>query len=428
MGVNSISTLFSFLKNKFSVRRERREYLYVFVANLISKLLSLLLIVLLTKNFSVAEFGEFELLMSLLLLSVDFVDFGSTVTVVDYIGKKPFEANRVFNSLLIFKLFLISLLLTICLVASDEISILLFDVSDYSYLIKILPLGVFLNSILNLTLAYFQGLQNFGAFSSLQVAVSLLKLMVVWFLIAAYQKLLLVDVYFVLISAPILAFIWLLYNNKYKLKEFVINVEIISEVLKGGIWIYIASLFVLFTMRADLFMIKWLGSSVEDVGLFAFALKINGIFILIINSVATIILPKLNGYFEHRNVRDYRARLYSIKFLLIAALVVSGLLVKPTLSYFYDNGYDEASLSLQILIFSLFFSFYSSNLGLLLIYFNKTKLLPLMNSFQFLLVVGLNFLLIPKFGINGAAVSLLCMRVIGFLLVNKWTLALDSTQ
>tara|TARA_B100000795_G_C22796185_1_gene439429 strand:- start:1508 stop:2743 length:1236 start_codon:yes stop_codon:yes gene_type:complete len=396
-----------------------RDLSKIFGANIVTKVIGFLIIIIISRTLTVDEFGDFELLSTFFLLTLDFSDFGTSVSLVDYISKNKSRRYEILSTILIFKILIVLTLGLFVLVLAEEITLFIFNDTSYLNIILLIPLGVFINSILNLLFAFLQSIENFKDLAKYQIIISIIKILLIITLVYFFNEPSLIYLISIIIFTPLAVLVPLIFNN-LKVYTF-FEKKIILDVYKVGLWIFISSILVMFTIRIDIFMIEKLSDDLNGVGYFALALKINTLFVLFINSISSVILPRINEFIQENSINDYRKMLYKLKWILILVLLIIVISMPILINGFFGEKYNNSILSAQILTISIFFSFYASTLGVLFVNKLKTKYLTFLNFTQLILVVALNFILIPIIGIEGSAISLFLMRLLGYLFIEYKT-------
>lgn len=166
----------------------------------------------------------------------------------------------------------------------------------------------------------------------------------------------------------------------------------------------------------------------REVGLYSTSVKIYQIVNSTIASIAWVVMPQLSYFFSRKDYKEINKLLkYSLNFIVILGIPsISGLeIIAPHLIItIAGEAYADAALSLRILGFAMLCSFFAGWVG------NMTRLpagkegISLkISSVSALLNIVLNFMLIPKWGLNAAAfttaVSELFGLIWGFILIDK---------
>lgn len=113
----------------------------------------------------------------------------------------------------------------------------------------------------------------------------------------------------------------------------------------------------------------------------------------------------------------------SLRLLLSLGLPMAVILTvfgEKTVSLFYGNGYGNAVLPMQLLVWSVVFAFVSTVLGYGLISGAQQKANAAITAVGLMSNVLLNWLLIPPFAATGAAVSVLVAEALVAILAVAW--------
>lgn len=237
---------------------------------------------------------------------------------------------------------------------------------------------------------------------------------------AAFILMTLVKVVLLISSAPLIAFAWvglfevvltaffllLAYQvNHHHIREWSYSVSAAQELVKHSWPLIFTSLAVMIYMRIDQLM---LGQMLDhkSVGIYSAALRLSEVWYFIPVAVVASVYPSIIKA-KQQSESLYLARLQKLyKLMVILALTVaipmtflSGWLV----TFLYGNQYIESGKVLAIHIWGSIFVFfgYAWNSWMLTEGYQKTILK--LNILSLLSNVILNFILIPKYGVIGAA-------------------------
>lgn len=152
----------------------------------------------------------------------------------------------------------------------------------------------------------------------------------------------------------------------------------------------------------------------DQVGIYSVAAKITETWIFI----PTIIISTLIPYFVSLRETDsslYKARLiqlYSFMFWFgVSISVLSVFLGKTIIIVLFGAAYSDAYIALSLNIWAIIFMSQSAAKSIWVISENKQVYGIIVNGMGVIVNIGMNFLLIPKYGINGAAIATLLTRL-----------------
>ena len=306
---------------------------------------------------------------------------------------------------------------------SDWISLTFFKNENLSLIIKIISVSLPFNAIREILFNSFKGFQNvkYEVYcKSIGENVSKIALTLVFFLFGF--KLLGATIAYVLaiIISFVLAFYFLekkLFSLfKIRLSKYSFNKELLVYSIPLLFGNFIFSL-ILWT---DTLMIGYFLPE-SDVGIYNAAIPTAFLMFMIPYALLTLFLPILTELYSKDKKEDFKS-VYKVitkwVFLLNLVLLSSFLLFsKEILGILFGNEYIIGASSLVVLAIGYFIGYTSSSGQSVLLVLKKTKLI-LFNTV--IMAVGniiLNILLIPKYGILGAAIATASIFVIRFILV-----------
>ncbi|MRG85068.1 flippase [Salinibacillus xinjiangensis] len=164
----------------------------------------------------------------------------------------------------------------------------------------------------------------------------------------------------------------------------------------------------------------------KEVGIYQIAIQVANIagFILIIFN--TVFAPKISELYHNSKVQELRKLyIHSTRILGLVSFFIITLLIVFSKYILWLFGSDLIE-GQGVLILRSIGQFISSAVGsvwLMLSMTGKTKIQLYGNLLAFTLNVSLNYILIPKYGINGAAfasmVTLIFFNILGYILVSR---------
>lgn len=190
----------------------------------------------------------------------------------------------------------------------------------------------------------------------------------------------------------------------------------IRPIFKKDIFYHIARIAVPFAFAAifarvysyiDGLMLKhMLGDSAA--GIYAVPMKINFAFQFIPFALVASLYPRMSEYFttnKERLATIFHQGIIYLGIIVLPIAVGIGLLARDIVLLIYTDTYIDSILPLQILMGGLFFFFMSFPIGACLNACNRQKTQTIIAGVVMLVNIGLNMVLIPIYGIVGAAVA-----------------------
>jgi len=384
---------------------------------------SFVLVWLMTHLFGEETYGEFALLNSIILIGATV----STMGINEYLIKEiPYlkKSNDSVSLLAILSLS-IQLVLTSCSVVllfvacgNKVLAYLIegFDQNTTSALL--LGLGILFASIGNLANAYFSSVRELKKLlinDALMRHLLRIFLVGVLYLTTANESLI-----YVLLLVPLsLAGVFFISNvrdlrsyffRKYPLESYV-------KSLKFSVPLIFTSFIGMLLLRLDLLVIAYYETSFS-IAIYSTCILISSVLLLPSNALNQFVSPLFSSSIKklnHEKRIDEVQKLYGFttKWLVVITLIAGFGIIgwgSQALLLFSDC-YAEGVSCLVILTISRLYSNLSGSCGRLMILYNYHKLILLNGAAMLLINLTLNIIMIPQYGITGAAISTLISTI-----------------
>lgn len=401
----NISTKQTILKNTF----------WLTLAEFVSKGISFFVIILLARHFGPADYGQLAFSLSFVALFAFFVDFGFTTVIVKEISRDKSKASKYIENMLSMKIVL-GLATYVLIVLS---AYFLKGDSEILRLIYFLAIATILDSFV----LFFQSI--FSAHEKMEYVtisrfVQGISLLFVSSLVVYYNAPIVAFGYAVIVSSVFSTIITLFLLRSFFVKFFLkINFSIWKEIFIEAWPVGIIGFVAVAFQSLDAILLGFLRSN-SEVGLYSAAVKIpiGSYFILTIFSAS--FLPSISRAFKEKseNLKKIVKKYALVNFSIGIPMGIGGFILAPQLiGFLYGYEYELSVLPLQILSLSLIPIFMTVLYGQTLIFFDKQR--RFLKSYLIGLGINifLNFLLIPIFGIIGAAFTALITQL-SILLIN----------
>ncbi len=401
------------------VRKIGANTMYYGLGNILNKSLGFILIPIYTRHISIDQYGVLAIMELIIMALLALLNFGITSGHERYFYRE--KENDAYGEFLfsnVAGLLLFSLVsLGILTFIRPQISALFWGNMDYSYLILLILTVTFfeINNIIP-----FQVLQYEGK-PIVYITTNLVRLLIS---VAA-------TIYFVIIkNLGIEGILYgrLLGSGAIMLFQFgsVImprikfrfNFSKITMAMRYGVPLSISMIGYLIFASSDRFMLNWL-SDERQTGMYGFGFKIANIVMLLVQSIGISYLPSMyQQEKQHDNVRFYRKMLFYYTFVMTYVVLFFLFFYKIILwPLVHNKEYWNGMIIVPILscAFLIMGMNYFVNIGLTLK--NKTRYYIIPTFVAALVNIGLNFILIRKFGFIGTAYSALISQLINTILI-----------
>ena len=388
-----------------------RNLVYLGSAQIIFLLTAYVLNIGLARLLYPADFGVYGIIINYVTLTTLLLTSGIPIALSKFISQNIESAdNNLRNALIIqIKFFLIVSLLLF--VFSKNIATFLGDSTLTNYFrwsTLIFPLY----SLYYIYLFYYNGLHNFKKQSLLMITYSIIKTISIFFFIG------ILGLYGVIVGLILSPLISLIFGFKLPKKQesFQANKK---EMIAFSIPLTLFSVILTLLMSIDLFIINILLKDYNSVGLYNAASILSKIPFYLMSAFGFFIMPIVSSMSnEKEKIKSLVVKLIKLFFILTLPLIIFlGFNSKKIIELFYPPAYNGAALPLSILTvgisaITLFFILSNVFHGT-----NKIRIPVGILLISLFVSLILNYILIPIFGIIGAAMATTIGGSIALLLI-----------
>lgn len=401
----------SFFSGKSSTKTFVKNFGSLFFSELFSKIMQFIIFVVLAREYGSIEFGTFGFGLSMAFFISIFVDFGLHRLLIREISRNKTEANRYLMHGLYIKLILLPVVFLFIFIYFN-----IFSYSKNTIIVTLYLCGsTIINSFNQVPLAVFRAFQKMEFDAIIKTLRSIILFGGLLFLLAYKQPLVSVAQLFLFIE--ILLFIVSLYIIiKYFIKiNFIFSIKLALDLISKTKYFALAVAFTSIYFYIDTIMLSIFHTQ-QSVGIYtaAYQLIIGLIFIPSMFSVVILPITSLKNKNSLQSIYN-RAN----KYMLYSSALISTVLLffsNELIHILYGPQYQEASKVISILSFFVILKFINITTGTILISLNMESKKLFAQFVTVLSNIFLNLLLIPKYGIIGAAVATLITECIFFLM------------
>ncbi len=387
------------------------------IGNVFVKLTGFILIPFLTdpEYLSVQDYGALGVLEAVNQIVISLMGFGLYNSLIRWYYEQSEEDKKAtfFTS----SAFIIGFVTLICFITyyfKSEASLLLFDSEQYNEIIVLVMISTGLQAlgVLPATLMRLQERAVF--FTTTNIVKLVATLLVTIYLLFTGDNGLFAIYIGQIVGFSIYLIILLPYIFRNSVLKF--HLPVFTEMLGYGTSMMMAGLAASSANVIDRFVLNSM-SGLEEVGLYTLGFKVSSILkVLVITSVSMALTPllfkKMNDTDSHR---FYSKTMTYYGFGMIICIMGVSLFGKEALKIFTGSTVYWSSFSvIPILAFALFFVALSDVVNIGLRIKKKTSRITLMTAIASVLNLGLNILIIPFWGSEGAALASLVTQFIFF--------------
>lgn len=361
----------------------------------------LLISVVFARELGVEDFGFLSFCVAVMLLLNPITSMSIQSVITKAIVDKPDKEAEVIGSILSFQVILSSFLVL-------GIIFLYSLIQEVSLGVFVLIQAILVFKSFEILLSSFEAHSKMSIIAKNQIIVVLCFLAIKLFVVHFGANLLLVALVLTLESAAhALIYFWLYSKYCQKFRYLKINYNTIQYYFKKSLPLIVSSFATLGYMKIDQIMIaKYI--SIESNGLYSVAVRISEFSVFLPQIILILVFPKLVKL-RKKNVGFYRRKISRVLFLLNSISVFMGGLIFLISDYLiallFGSEYAESASLLKIHLFGLIFVFMGFFSNYIYIIEEKENRLVWRSLMGLILNVTLNYLLISRYGISGAAIA-----------------------
>lgn len=376
--------------------------------------LNFVIIIFVIRNLGVTQYGKFAYALSFVSIFSTLFDFGLATTVTRDFSRDQ-EKERYFLDLIVLKTILGSII-SVCIIA---LAIFTINDVDIRRSILILTFYIFTMELTNLFYAFFRARQRMEIEATFRCVHILLQTIIVLILIYLGLSVVALSVAYVGAVTIILACISLYFFWKMEVSipyKLSLNKHVWKEFLAVGIFIALAKGGGDVIVYADSLMLGQFGR-IEDVGLYNAISRINGMILFPMALITSAIYPTLIAVLresKEKFVKFWEAWVKIAMFFSVLLCFMTIAKADQIIIFLYSKQFLSGASALKILVFVAAIVWISSAYYHLLLIFDKQRAILLATMIGMLVSLGLNFVLIPRLGLCGAAITAVSTHAVIF--------------
>lgn len=373
--------------------------------------------------------GVFSTAWTILMIGAVFGKIGFDTSIIKFIAgsmgaEKPHHVRPIYHSSIIIvsiNAFIVAILLFLF---AEPVSNLFFQTTKHINIIRIVAISVIPLSLYNINAESMKALKNITAFSIFQNSSIYLGIILIMWIFSGKGLNNQSSIYALGISASLLmaiSFLVIYRNFKQKVPKtsektaYAFNFK---KTLGISIPMMLTNSLFLIMSWMDILMLSAFKSD-ADVGIYNTSLKISAVISMALIAINSIALPKYAELFEKKDMPGFRKVVKQTSFLnfgLSFPVFLLILLIPGFLLGIFGEEFVAGKMSLMILSIGQIFSAFSGSTIHVLNMTGKENTAKNILITTAMLNLVLNFLLVPRYGINGAAIATAISTVIWNLL------------
>ena len=381
-----------------------------FILQIAGSLLGYIFLLLVTRISGAEAWGIFVLCLAILNISSIFSRIGIDTAILKYISS--FKQDIASSKAIYFKgLKIIVPLSLFCswmlYYFSKDIAELFSDKLDLTSYLRIMSFGLLPFTIIYLNAQTFRGLKKIAHFAYFQyVAKFMYTILFFIFLVFCF------DINFSVIYSFVFALFCVMIASTFSLKKLNKKSDIphlitTKKLLSTSLPMMFSTSILLIMSWADSIIIGIFRSEF-DVGVYNVAIKLAMVSSIVLTAVNSIVAPKLSSSFNNNKTLEFKKIVKdSTKIIFFSAfpIILFLFLFPEFLLSIFGEDFIIGKNALLILLVGQSVSVLSGSVGFILQMTGKEKIFQNVLFLALLVNIGLNILLIPTYGILGAAIA-----------------------
>jgi O-antigen/teichoic acid export membrane protein len=388
------------------------------VLKVIGMLFGYVIMLFITKYYGAEEWGIYSLCLTVLSVALLLPRFGFDSSLVRIIAELNVENKQRNIYGVLFKSIIISVVLSLGVIViitlfSDLLVAKVIKQQEMVYYFKIINIAIIPMALLTIISAVFQALKKTTLFMLFQTTL----INVVFFIFLLIYKSLEINLktfnlYVISVVIVLLISFLFLYKMFKSLNKNYVKSEEITEysytkISKVSFPMMMSSSFALLMGWSDIFMLSYYKTA-TDIGIYNSTLKLAALSSITLMAVNAIATPKFVEFYTSKNILGLEEIVKkSTKMIFLTSLPILLVLIvfsKPILGFFGDE-FRLGYLALIYLCISRFVNAISGSVGYIMQMTDQQKVFQNILIIAFVINLILNYLLIPKYSYDGAAIA-----------------------
>lgn len=370
---------------------------------IIGRLLRIVLVLYAARVLGAANWGVFSYALSMAAMFTVLADIGLGAVMTREIVKDPDNKNQYLSNSLIIKIVFILLVSMIIILVAPLFTNLVLSTG----LLVFVALLVMADNLRLYTASLNRALEKMHLEAVTNIVTQFLIMALgLWVLMNKPTAENLAVTY---VIGSFIGLIFSIWTVRHHIKDFFgkLNKALVKKLLQASWPIALLGLLGSVMLNTDIIMLGWMRSA-EDIGYYSSAQKIIFTLYVLPALIGSAAFPSL-ARMANKNKEEFGSLLeksIKISLLIAAPIAIGGFIIGPELvTTFFGKEYMAAASVFRILLLSLVINYPTTILGNALFAYNQEKEFMKYSGIGAIANIIFNFMLIPVWGINGAAIA-----------------------
>lgn len=341
-----------------------------------------------------SQFGVFSALISLVAITFSLGDLGIGPAIINFLPRHKQADKKIIETGYWFE-YLVAVFVVLLLWSAAKFSDIFVPGSKPEHFILVGSLA-FNYILIGFAQSVFTAEKNFLKFSLSQIIDAVLKISIVIVLFYS-SNLSITNALIANFISVVFALIITFWKNLWEIKTN-IDRPIFHHLIEFSKWIAVSRFFSVFISRIDVLMLNLMATSFQA-GIFSAASRVTLLFAMLVSSLGTVINPNLSSFEDKKQLLKYLKKVFYLTTSIFLGIVLVIIFSKEIVNIVFGMQYVSAVGVLRGLSLAMTPFLYSViTTGVLLYTFSDSKFYAISTAAQVLLIIALNYVLIPKLG------------------------------
>ncbi|EGT3602713.1 flippase [Clostridium perfringens] len=385
-----------------------KDGLLLLIAKLVSIVSGTLIAIFVARYYGVNIYGQYTTAIAFSTFILTFTDLGLDTFMLKECSREKSKLNKYYGNVLLIKLLI--------LIFSSILIIFLANNIGYSRdvvkLIIILIPNCVINYVINTFFVVMQIEDKLGTNAKIQILQSILII-----LVAISVMILGLNIYIYAILQSLISIVLILVYLRIIPVEFRATFRYTKLLLCGSIFFGLSSLLYIVYYKVDTVMLSLIKGTYE-VGIYESAYKVVNILISLIVILDNLIMPKFFKLYKENKEKMIETYKIILNYAFVFGIPFSTSLVYMSsyiINILYGEQYHDAIFILQILIWTVSVRLLAATVGFVITASDNMKKKVKFQVIFAVLNIILNAILIPIYGVSGAAIATVITEIMVFI-------------
>jgi len=177
-------------------------------------------------------------------------------------------------------------------------------------------------------------------------------------------------------------------------------------------WIFVIDLSIMLFSRIDMLILGRYVSE-ESLGFYSVAYQMIYVLTILTSSFMNVLFPLVSKFDRLAQVKEYIRNIVRVTLTGAVCFLPLLLFVGPLIHLFFGSAYDPSVEIFRVIFFGFLFNFIVEPIYLVAYTVDKPQLISLVCIIKLIISASANLLLIPQYGVMGAAAASVITHVLG---------------